>query len=108
MKRILTLSALMLPLLVLAQAQPANNPSDAELSTLARNYVLGLPTLSYDAIVGKRVVYSGAIIQLFRAPRALELFNPWASVAYGPSDQNLVLDPVTHRPAGLKLFAISF
>jgi len=108
MKRILTLSILILPLLVQAQAPPASRLTEAELSTLTRRFVLGLPTMSYDAIAGERVVYSGALIQLFRAPRPLELFNPWAPEAYGPGDQNLVLDPLTKRPAGIKLFAISF
>jgi hypothetical protein len=108
MKRMLALSVLCLPLLASAQVTPADSISDVELSTLARNYILGLPTVSYDTIAGERVVYTGVAIQLFRAPHPLQLINPWAPKEYGPSDQNLAIDPVTQKAAGIKFFAISF
>jgi len=108
MKRALVLSIVVLPLLAQAQLKPLDNLTDVELATFTRNYVLGMPTTSYDTIVGERVAYSGISIQLFRAPQPLNLINPWAPKAYGPSDQNLVIDPVTKKAAGLKFFAISF
>jgi hypothetical protein len=108
MKRMLALSVLCLPLLAQAQLQPTEGVSDVELSTITRNYIFGLPTVSYDTIAGERVVYSGVAIQLFRAPRPLQLINPWAPNEYGPSDQNLAIDPATKRAAGLKFFSINF
>jgi hypothetical protein len=108
MKRILALSVAILPLLAAAQSKPTENWSDVELSTFARAYTLGAPIASYNTIIGDRVSYAGIAVQLFRAPQPLQLLNPWAPKAYGPSEQNLVFDPVTGRPAGLKFFAISF
>lgn len=108
MKRMLALAIAVLPLLAGAQTKPVGSWSDAEFSTFARAYTLGLPSEPYNTIVGDRVAYSGIAVQLLRAPRPLQLFNPWAPPAYGPSDQNLIFDPITHRPAGLKFFAISF
>jgi hypothetical protein len=108
MKRILVLLFAGLPLMAQAQTKPVESWSDLELATFARSYTLGIPTVSYDKIVGERVVYSGITVQLFRAPRPLQLLNPWAPRAYGPSEQNLAIDPVTKRAAGLKFFAINF
>lgn len=109
MKRMLALSIVAaMPLLASAQIKPAESWTDAELSTFARSYTLGTPTVSYDTIVGKRVAYSGIAVQMFRAPNPLQLLNPWAPKAYGPSEQNLVFDPITKRPAGLRFFTISF
>ena len=108
MKKMLTLSIVLLPLAIHAQFKPAEGISDAELATYARAYVLGLPPVSYDTVVGERVVYSGIVIQLFRAPNPLQLLNPWAPKEYGPSDQNLAIDPVTKQPAGLRFFVINF
>ena len=108
MKRMLVLSVVLAPWLALAQLKPVGPMSDAELSSYARNFVFGTTTVSYDRIVGERVVYSGIGVQLLRAPRPLNLINPWAPKAYGPSDQNLAIDPVTGKAAGIKFFAISF
>jgi hypothetical protein len=108
MKRMHALSIAVLPLLAVAQSKPPEGWSDVELSTFARSYTLGLPTVSYNTFVGDRVSYSGIAVQLFRAPNLLQLLNPWAPAAYGPCEQNLVFDPITKRPAGLKFFAISF
>jgi hypothetical protein len=108
MKQMLALSIAFLPLLAQAQNIPVESMTDVELSTFARAHTLGLPTLSYDTIQGERVAYSGIAVQLFRAPRLLQLFNPWAPAAYGRSEQNLVFDPLTKRPAGLKFFTINF
>jgi len=108
MKRIFALSLVMLPLWVVAQSKAPAPWSDAELAAFARAYTLGIPLVSYDTIVGRRAAYSGIAIQLFRAPNPLQLFNPWAPAAYGPSEQNLARDPITKRPAGLRFFAIQF
>jgi hypothetical protein len=108
MKRMLALLILALPLVVQAQLKPAGDLTDVELATFARAFVLGMPLVSYDTITGERVVYSGIAVQVFRAPQPLQLLNPWAPRAYDPSDQNLIFDPLTKRPAGLRFFAINF
>jgi hypothetical protein len=109
MKRMLALSiAAAVPLLVSAQLKPLDSLSDAELSTYTHDFIFGTPVTSYDTVLGDRVAYSGIFIQLFRAPRPLNLINPWAPRAYGPSGQNLAIDPVTQKAAGWKFFAIRF
>ncbi len=108
MKRMLVLSIAVLPLLAQAQFKPVEGMSDLELSMFARAYTLGTPIVSYDTIAVGRVTYSGLAVQMFRAPRLLQLLNPWAPEVYGPSEQNLAIDPVTRRAAGLKFFSINF
>ena len=108
MKKVLFLSAVLAPMLMQAQPKPLDSLTDAELATYTHSYIFGTPEISYDKIVGERVVYSGIGIQLFRAPNPLQLINPWAPKEYGPSDQNLAIDPVTQKAAGWKFFAISF
>lgn len=108
MKALFLLSVLFAPLLSQAQIKPLEPLTDAELATSTRSYIFGTPEISYDRFVGERVVYSGIGIQLIRAPNPLQLINPWAPQEYGPADQNLAVDPVTAKPAGLRFFAISF
>ena len=108
MKRLFIVSVALAPMLAQAQLKPLDTLTDAELATYTYDYVFGTPELSYDRIIGERVVYSGISIQLIRAPSPLQLINPWAPKEYGPSDQNLAIDPVTKKPAGLRFFAISF
>lgn len=91
-----------------AQTPSAENVSDRELAAFAREYVLGTPFRSYDTVTGDRVVYSGILVQVFRAPQPLQLLNPWAPRAYEPSQGAVAVDPLTRRPVGLRLFAIHF
>src|SRR5215510_10163406 len=106
MKRLLILSVAFAPMLVQAQLKPLDLLTDVELATYTQSYIFGTPEISYDKIIGERVVYSGISIQLIRAPNPFQLINPWAPKEYGPSDQNLAIDPVTKKPAGLRFFAI--
>jgi hypothetical protein len=108
MKQMLTLALAILPLLVSAQSAPAERATNLELSTLARAFTFGLPVPNYETVKGERVVYSGIVVQLFRAPQPFHLINPWAPAVYGSGEQNLMADPVTRRPVGWKFFAISF
>jgi hypothetical protein len=108
MKKLFILSVVLAPLLTQAQLNALEPITDVELATYTQNYIFGTPEVSYDRIIGERVVYSGIGIQLIRAPNPLHLINPWAPKEYGPSSQNLVIDPVNGRPAGLKFFVISF
>ena len=108
MKRMFMLLAVVAPMLAQAQLKPPENLSDVELSTYTYSYIFGTQASPYNYVFGERVVYSGIAIQLVRVPQPLHLINPWAPEAYGPSDQNLAIDPVTKRAAGLKFFAISF
>ena len=60
-----------------------------------------------EAVVG-RWRCSGVLVQLFRSPNPLQLLNPWAPPEAGSGEQNLVRDPVTGAPSGLKLLAVNF
>jgi hypothetical protein len=109
MKRTLALFIIAaVPFLVSAQTKPAPDLTDLELATFARDYTLGTPFRSYDTLAGDRVVYSGIVVQIFRAPRPLQLLNPWAPKAYEPTQPVVVVDPITRRPVGLRFFTVSF
>ncbi len=60
-----------------------------------------------EVVVGGRR-YSGVLVQLVRSPSPLQLLNPWAPPEAGSGEQNLVRDPVTGAPSGLKLLAVNF
>jgi len=47
-------------------------------------------------------------VQMIRAPQPLQLLNPYAPKSYGDGKQNLVVDPLTKQPVGLKFFSINF
>ncbi len=106
--KLIPVIAVLLPLLAAAQTEPVGKTANLELSTLARAFTFGLPVRNYETVVGERVVYSGILVQLLRAPQPLHLINPWAPAAYGSGELNFVTDPLTARPVGLKFFAISF
>lgn len=52
--------------------------------------------------------YSGILVQVLRSANPLQLLNPWAPASAGAGAQNLVLDPVSGGPSGLKLLAVNF
>ncbi|NGO39491.1 hypothetical protein G4L39_08795 [Limisphaera ngatamarikiensis] len=68
---------------------------------------LDRPRPPNELTVGRRT-YSGILVQALRSANPLELLNPWAPESAGSGEQNLVRDPATGKPAGLKLIALTF
>lgn len=54
------------------------------------------------------VTYSGVVVQAARTSNPLQLINPFAPASYGHAEANLVRDPITGQPDGIKLFSIGF
>lgn len=111
MKRMLLLAAAVLPLAVVAQDEPVNGPplSFYDLAVLGRDAAHHATSeRRYDFALNDGFVYSGIVVQLALAPQPLQLINPLAPTEYGNGKQNLSLDPMTKRPMGLNLFALSF
>jgi len=54
------------------------------------------------------VTYSGIFVELIKADQPLQLINPAAPAEYGSSEDNTVINPMTGRGDGLKLFSIGF
>jgi hypothetical protein len=98
------------------------------LNTQASDALLGDPTQTFESeaarrlrenpptirklkpneIVARRLTYDGIIVGALKADNRLQLINPFASVEYGWAEDNLVRDPITQRPSGLKIFSIKF
>ncbi len=61
-----------------------------------------------NEIMGKRFKFSGVFVQAVKTDNLLQLFNPLAPVEYGEADDNLLHDPISNAPAGIKVFSIQF
>ena len=55
-----------------------------------------------------RISYDGVFIQVAKVDNPLQLINPLAGPQYGNAEDNVVHDPITGRPSGLKLFSVRF
>jgi hypothetical protein len=108
MKRILALSIVAFPLILQAQPETMGSAAYDYSTALTQRPAPGMNVGGYDTVVREGFVYSGIVVQMFNAPQPLQLINPLAPKEYGNGEQNLSLDPITKRPMGLKLFAISF
>lgn len=92
----------------LGQTAPKDDSHDVEVVRLAHEYKLQpQPQVPGRVSVGS-VTFSGTTVQLVRAPHPLQILNPAAPASYDSDEQSVVLDPLTHRPVGWKLFAINF
>ena len=79
------------------QPAPSTPPATPSLAELKPN----------EIVVGKRT-YSGIAIEAARSRNPLQLINPFAPAEYGRAEDNLLRDPITGRPAGLKVFGFQF
>lgn len=93
---------------------PASAQENSE-SLLSPEQVARARELTRPAPVEKRYeirrggrVYHGVLIQAAKAENRWPLLNPAAPAGYGFGEANLARDPVSLRPTGLYLFAISF
>ena len=102
----------------LAKAQPTDPPPtnfEQSLQTaavrLAGETLQALETGMLDQIQAPRITYSGIAVEfanLWKVDSVLQLFNPAAPLWYGTGTENALLDPISRRVSGLKLFSIRF
>jgi len=93
-----------------AYADPPGKEETLETQTARR--AQETPTLLKEErpnqVTVGRLTYSGIAVQAVKAENPLQLINPAAPAEYGSAEDNLVREPTGGKPAGLKLFAISF
>ena len=65
---------------------------------------LGLP----NEMRRQNVTYGGIIVAAIKADNPLQLLNPVAARRYGAAEDNVISDPISRKPSGLKIFSITF
>src|SRR5262245_50880660 len=81
---------------------------ETEFSSRLSEDILTLEERPLNEIRLGDFVYSGILIEAFRAENPLQLISPFAPPEYGSPDDNLVLDPILKKPIGLRLFSFRF
>jgi hypothetical protein len=61
-----------------------------------------------DRIVGKRFVFSGPLVALFKSEELLQAFNPFSVSNSGADRDGVELDPNLPPPGGFTLFRLGF
>jgi len=97
-----------------AQTQTAPSASTTAnqstgISTLppSRQSLLYLRPVKPNEIRLNHVAYDGIFVHFAKRENPLQLINPVAAPPYSSMD-NVVLDPITQKVTGWKLFSISF
>ncbi|PYJ79211.1 MAG: hypothetical protein DME22_25745 [Verrucomicrobia bacterium] len=63
---------------------------------------------AHDRIVGKRFVFGGPLVALFKSNEPLQTFNPFSVSNTGAEWDRAVLDPYLPPPRGFTLFRLGF
>ena len=56
----------------------------------------------------KKAHYSGALVDLSKSNRPLQLLNPFAPAKFGSGLNNLVIDSTTAKTKGIALFSVRY
>ena len=103
-----------LALVFLAAGASAQAPGmDRNLNTRAARLerekaMVAPPEKNKNKIVGRRVAYSGIVVQAIKADNPLQLVNPAAPEEYGNGEASVTREPKTGRVNGLRIFSIEF
>lgn len=101
-------------LALLAAGASAQVPGmDRNLSTRAARLerekaLVAQPDYYNNRIVGRRVTYSGIVVQAITVENPLQLLNPAAPEKYGNGEDSVTRDPKSGQVNGLKIFSIEF
>jgi hypothetical protein len=109
MKRLLVLLALVV--VSVAGAAPVPADDQAPDTTNAIPVIIlsaPAPASQVNEIRRRRAVYTGSVVQVIKTHRLLDLVNPFAPPAAGSGAANTAFDPITGKPVGLKLAAVSY
>jgi len=63
---------------------------------------------AHDRIVGKRFVFSGPLVALFKSNEPLQTFNPFSISSTSAEWDSVVFDPYLPPPRGFTLFRLGF
>lgn len=91
-----------------AQAPGMERNLNTRAARLEREKALAQPEKNKNKIVGRRVAYSGIVVQAIKAEKPLQLLNPMAPGEYGNGEDSITRAPKTGRVNGLKIFSIEF
>jgi hypothetical protein len=108
MKRISILTGV---LVALSAAAAETTSREESLEITARRAKETPPLIEFEKpnqITVGPISYSGIAIQVIKTDNLAQLINPAAPERYGSAEDNLVRDPITDRPSGLKIFSIQF
>ena len=108
MKRIGIMAMAIVPLSLLAQSNSLDVSPETSVDRWAREIVMESLSITNARPIRVGITYSGIGAQLIQAEQPFQLLNPLAPKSYGFGEQNLVLDLMTKRPLGLKLFSLNF
>ena len=82
--------------------------SMAQIELSAREMPLRVGGPAPNEIVDGRLEVDGVFVQLAKTDNPVQLLNPMAPERYGLAEDNLVSDPVSGKPSGLKFFELRF
>ena len=98
--------------LTMATARPqragTSETFETEVSRRAKDAAAELRQERSNELRTDRFTYSGILVQALKADSFLQLINPFYSSDSRSPEDNLVRDPISNRPRGLKLFALEF
>ena len=87
----------------------AQDALESQVSTRLNQVAsLSLNEVKPNEIVKGNVVFGGIAVDLLKTDSLPQLFNPLAPEKYGSAEDNALLDLITERPSGWKLFSIRF
>lgn len=78
------------------------------ISAPSAETLLTLKQTKPNEIVSGRVTLSGIIVEAVKIDKPLQLINPVAPASYGSAADNTMIDPLTKKASGLKVFSIQF
>jgi len=82
--------------------------ADEQTLERALSVRLTLENPKLNEITHERFSYEGVLVTATRSNLLWELLNPAAPPEYGSFEDTVVLDPITGRVSGVKLFSIRF
>lgn len=108
MKKPLLLAALLVATGVVAQTSETSGRVQTDSLSQTRPISALRDPPPPSQIVGETTTLSGIAVQVAKADNPLQVLNPLAPEKYGTGERNVIHDPQTGRPSGLKLFSIEF
>ena len=109
------MKVMLILLVAVSMASSLSLASQIELTTPAgapRN--LKSPVPAFDQakpklrLFPKKALYSGALVDLSKSSRPLQLLNPFAPAKFGSGLNNLVIDSTTAKTKWIALFSVRY
>ena len=108
MKRLSIFLGALVALSAWAETSSKEESIETSVAKHAKDYPLTIEQKKHNEITAGNFTYSGIAIQVVKTDNLFQLFNPVAPERYGSGEDNVVLDPISNRASGLKVFSIQF